>query len=394
MTKAHAKHSPSSYPRWSACPGSLRMIAAAPPERPSPFAAEGTCAHWVLEQAMTHGTDAAAYLGYKHAGHTVTDEMAEAVQTALDCIRPMIEEGDVVFIEQRFDLSPLNPPAPLFGTADIVIYKPGHQKLLVLDYKHGQGVAVEAHNNGQLRVYALGAVVALGEGHVVSEVESIIVQPRAFHPEGPVRAECLEPFELVEWSAELFAAIDRTLADDAPLAAGDHCRFCPAAGMCPALASKALAVMEQDFDVLDHPQAPPAPDSLTPEQIGRVLDQADVVEKWLSAVRAHAAGMLDRGEAVPGWKMIEKRGQRKWADEAQAWKTLDHAMEENVNDFAPRKLITPAQAEKLVGKAAYREHLEALVEKKSSGTTLAPEHDKRPAVTGSAETDFETIAAE
>lgn len=386
---AHVRHSPSSAHRWTACPGSLRMIDAAPPERPSPYAAEGTCAHWVLEQCLTHNRGAVDYINSTHAGHTVTEEMAAAVQLALDVVRDMVEPNDVLFIEERFDLALLNPPARLAGTADVVIYKPAAGRLLVLDYKHGQGLAVEAQGNMQMRTYALGAIVALGDVHPVREVEAIILQPRAFHPSGFVRSECLEPFELFEWSADLFAAQARTLEPDAPLAAGDHCRFCQAAGTCPALASRALAVMEQDFDVLDQPKAPTAPEALTPHQIGRVLEMADAVEKWLGAVRSHATGMLERGEPLPGWKLVDKRATRKWSAEDAATAQLTAAVGDKA--FAPRKIITPAQAEKLVGKAAYREHFEALVSKESSGTTLAPAHDKRHAVTPGA--DFDALPA-
>jgi hypothetical protein len=371
------------------------MIDAAPPERPSPNALEGSCAHWVHERALTEDTDARAMLGETKFGHEVTEDMADAVQVSLDYVRSRLEygnidDGDVVMVERKFDLAPLDPPAPIFGTADVCIYKPKTQRLLVIDYKHGRGVTVEAGGNGQMRIYALGAVVALGTEYPVREVEATIVQPRGRHPDGPIRSETVEPFELVEWSAEMFRAMEATLAPDAPLSAGEHCRWCPAAGTCPALASKALAVAEADFTVLDQPKAPPAPDTLTPTQVSHVLSHADVLEKWLASVRGHAQGMLERGETLPGWTLVEKRGRRAFTDEAAARKAL-LAAKVPEDDFAPRKLVSPAQAEKLLGKPGYREHLADLVETKSSGVTLAPETDKRPAVTGGAEGDFAAI---
>lgn len=388
----HVRHSPSSAHRWMACPGSPRLIAQAPPETTSVYAQEGTAAHAVLNACLSQGGDAARWVGRTVEGVLVTDDMAEAVQTALDTVRPLIGEGDRVFLEHRFDLSGLNPPAPLAGTADVVIYKPDTGRLIVIDYKHGKGVAVSAAGNPQLRVYALGAALALGDACPTREVEAMIIQPRADHVDGVIRAEGIEPFELIEWSADLLDAMRRTLDPRAPLAAGDHCRFCPAAGLCPALASRALAVAEADFQD-DTITRPPAPETLTPEQIGGVLTQADMLEKWLAAVRAHATGMLERGEPVPGWKLVAKRATRKWG----AAHTEDQIANALVTlgvptgDIYPPRIITPAQAEKLVGKPAYRTHIAPAVVMESSGATLAPAHDKRPAVAARAETDFAAI---
>jgi len=374
-----------------ACPGSLRLIAQAPPETSSVYAQEGTAAHALLEQCLRSGADPAGRIGDDIEGTVVTDDMIDAVQTALDTIRPMIGQGDRVFLEQRFDLGSLTPPAPLAGTADVVIYKADSGRLIVIDYKHGQGVAVSAAGNPQLRVYALGAALTLGDECPTREVEAMIIQPRAVHAEGVVRSEVIEPFELVEWSADLLDAMRRTLDPKAPVVAGDHCRFCAAAGLCPALASRALAVAEADFQD-DALTAPPAPDTLTPEQIGRVLSHAGLIERWLDAVRAHATGMLERGEPVPGWKLVAKRATRKWDGEDPAVMAALRETGLSEDEAAPRKTISPAQAEKLVGKPAFRDRLGALVVQESTGATLAPEHDKRPAVAARAETDFTAIA--
>ena len=165
--------------------------------------------------------------------------MADGVQVYVDAVRAELEPGDLLLVEQPFSLDQLRPPGEMFGTADAVIYKPKLRRLLVFDLKYGAGVVVEAVGNPQGRYYGLGACMALAD-RPVSEVEIVIVQPRAPHPAGPIRRETISAFELVEWSADLLEAAERTLDPEAPLVPGAWCRFCPAAGICPALREQAL----------------------------------------------------------------------------------------------------------------------------------------------------------
>lgn len=385
-TRAHAALGASSCYRWSACPGSVRLSAGIE-SKSSSYAEEGTAAHQLAEICLRNGQDPIEWvdrkLPAKYGSVYVTGEMADAVAVYTDYVRPFILAGDEVQIEHRFDLSSLGVGVPMFGTADCVIYRPQLRKLIVPDYKHGAGLAVEAEGNPQLRYYGLGAMLAMPDKPIDS-VEVVVVQPRAFHPAGPIRSETLDPFDLTLWSGELIEAAKATTQPDAPLSAGDHCRWCPAHPICPAQQSRALAVLESDFDAIT---VPPAPETLSAERIGHILQAADGVEAWLKAVRAHAYRLACDGNPPPGFKLVEGRpGNRAWADEDDAALALTIA---GVGEEAlyTRKLVSVAQAEKLLGKAAAKE-LAGYVTRKPGVPTLVPESDKRPAIEGGAAADF------
>jgi hypothetical protein len=320
--------------------------------------------------------------------------MAEAVQVYLDTVRGYFDPdaGDLLFIETRFTLDDLNPPDKMFGTADVVVYKPYARKLVVIDFKYGVGVIVSAIDNAQGRYYGLGAALKLRE-HPVVEVEIVIVQPRAQTAEGIIRSETVSAVELLEWSSNLMERAAATKAPDAPLAPGHHCRdtFCPAAGFCPALRALNEKAAQTEFDTLNphRPALPPA-ETLTPEQVDNVLNGAELLRFWVEEVRKHAFELFQRGTPVPNWKIVSKRAQRRWisenTDEVAAQLRLEMELpEEHV--WAPRKLKSPAQMEKGL-KAPQKKALEALWEKRSGGVTLARLTDKRNAVEVSAALEF------
>ena len=127
-------------------------------------------------------------------------------------------------------------------------------------------------------------------------------------------------------------------------------------------------------------------DSLSGADLGRILNKVEIMELWIRAVREEASHRLDTGKEVPGWKLVQKRATRKWVDEPRAGAALIAA------GLPPdalylTELRSPAQIEKIAPKAAamalkqvFADHVHAV----SSGTTLAPESDARPAVASGA----------
>lgn len=396
--RPHASLGASGAYRWMACPGSVRMSDGVP-ERTSDYAKEGTAAHELAQACLEQNRDPIEFIDRSFSGVMVTDLMAAAVETYINRARAIIEPGDMVLIEHKFSLERLTKGTavegvPMFGTADLVIYKPEIRWLYVLDYKHGQGVPVEAKGNPQGRYYALGAALSLqdqGVNPILVHIE--IVQPRVARlRDTPFQVETVEPMELIEWSADLLEAAERTLAPDAPLNPGGHCQFCPAAAICPSLQKHALTEAQAEFSPAGAITVPPAPDKLPPEKIGRVLAAADTIERWLSAVRAHAMGELEAGREIPGWKLVEgKLGNREWSSETDAALELVGA---GLSDDAiyEKKLISPTQAEKLIGKKAMA-GLSDIVTRKPGRPTLAPTSDQRPAITGGAAADFTALPA-
>lgn len=293
-------------------------------------------------------------------------------------LRALTNGVDGFWIEKRFNLAALQPPAPMFGTADIVAYDPAARTLEVVDLKYGQGVIVEVKENKQLRYYGLGALLSIDlTDFPVEKVKITIVQPRTAHSDGPIRSEEISVDELVGFAGDLLDAARATTQPDAPLNPGSHCRFCPASGRCPAQRERAQLVAQSDFAVQDF--EPPAPGLLAPEQFANMLGQLHILDDWMKAMRAHALAMLERGESVPGFKLVAKRANRKWDDEQTVALMLEN---DNFGDeiFEPKVLRSPAQIEKLLGKKPFEAKLAQFVVKKSSGLSMVPAADARPEV--------------
>jgi hypothetical protein len=292
----------------------------------------------------------------------VTAEMAEAVQVYLDAVRAEIQDGDDWDVEQRLKYSD-----DLWGTADFVRYRPSTGELLVADYKHGKGVPVEVENNPQALIYGLMKAKHLSN-RGISKVTLMIVQPRCEHPDGPVRRWSFDGFELLDFEDKVLEAIAATKKADAPLNPGDHCRWCPAKAICPALRAQSLEVARQDF-------APGL--SYKPEELAAALDKIPLIETWIKATREFAFEEAVAGRPPAGFKLVDKRATRKWRDENEAASALELVLPAD-EIYEPRSLLSPAKVEKLLGKTG-KKQIAGLTVAESSGLTLVHESDKRPA---------------
>lgn len=384
---AHAVLGASSADRWMNCPGSVHLSRGLP-DSPSEHAAEGTAAHELAEKCLTNGHASAEFyrgeiIPVDDYSFEVDDDMIEAVDVYLAEIQKIRDEAPdlVEWVERRFSLEALQPPQPMFGTGDWVAYSRALRRLWVLDYKHGRGKVVQFVGNPQLRYYGLGALITLPLDLPVREVDLRIVQPRA----GNVGGEVIAAEQLLDFAGELMLAAKAVDKPDAKLAPGDWCRWCRAKAICPALKGQALAVAQAEFG------QPPAPHTLTPEQVAYVLERADVVEEWVAAVRKFALAEAEQGRAPPGFKLVNKRATRRWAVAEDAVAASLAALGAEPDTLFERKLVTPAAAEKLL-KPLKQKLPDGLANAVSSGYSLAPESDKRPAVNLlSAADEFDTI---
>lgn len=384
MTAAHSKIGASSADRWMTCPGSVKLSANLP-NYTTEYAAEGTAAHTLAEQCYTSGMQPETFIGTKmHVAEfeiEVTQEMCDAVHVYLGAIDLVVSDGaavgGVARAEVRFHLASVHPD--LFGTGDFVHFNPATKTLTVLDYKHGAGKPVEVKNNSQLKYYALGALLELKVG--ADKVVYGIIQPRCPHPDGPVRTETIDALDLLEFADDLVKAATATEDPNAPLVTGDHCRWCPAAAICPALKEKANMAASTAFKPVSPYDA---------VALAKTLSELDMVEAWCKSVREFAYSEAERGETIPGFKLVAKRATRKWLDAvaARTW-LLSKGVNKTDIETTP-ELKTPAQIEKVIGKELAKA-LPEFVKAESSGHTLVPNDDKRPAAKPAVASVFQPI---
>ena len=176
-TPEHAYLSASAAHRWMACPGSPEAEAASP-DVASPYAQEGTVAHELAALALTDPMAYAVAMGRGSplpvSGVVPDEEMREAVSGYVEYIGKLRGRK---FVEQRVDLSEWVSGG--FGTADAIVL---HRRTLhVIDLKYGRGVRVDASNNPQLLLYALGAMALVADFVDVRQVVLTIYQPRLDH---------------------------------------------------------------------------------------------------------------------------------------------------------------------------------------------------------------------
>lgn len=353
----HARLSPSSMDRWSVCAASVRLSEGIP-NTTSSYAEEGTRMHGICADVLN---------GKPWPAPTnISEDAEEHCRVYTDYVQNLVKAtGGKLFVEQHISAEKIDKD--VFGTADAIVYDEKNSRLHIIDFKYGAGIAVESEGNKQMRCYALGALLTFSDFRV-DEIEITIVQPRAPHTCGPIRSETLSALGLLRFAGELRELAERTRNPKALFATGDHCRFCPAAGICTALSAKATELALTKFES----KAP-----YVPEKLAEVLDRLPLLEDWIKSVREFAFNELNAGKVVPHWKLVPKRAQRKWTDESVVKYNLE-ALGYGILDYTETKLKSPAQVEKLLG-TRNKTILESLVIQESSGLTLAPESDKREA---------------
>jgi hypothetical protein len=249
----------------------------------------------------------------------------------------------------------------VFGSTDL-IGRIG-KRAIVLDWKFGDGVAVDVEENPQLMFYAAAAMrteEAKWAFVDVEEIEMVIVQP----PQ--VKRWVTTPARIAQFEKDLVKAVKLAQQPNAELKVGDHCRWCAAKPVCPQMTGavdRALQVQLKEIDV---------------DMLGKYLKNADLLEDWIKDLRGLAMQLLEKSLPVPGYKLVQKQARRKWSDESKAKQALlDLGLKESV--VVETSVMSPAQAEKAL-KKRFSELPEGLVKSESSGTTLASADDPRPAV--------------
>lgn len=359
-----AKHSSivggSTASRVINCPGSVALAAQMPPKPSSKYADEGTLLHDVISEFISRDNiPLQSWVGTEYNGQVLTMELMEEkllpALAALDAIDPNVEM--VLEVEQTVSFGDFIPGA--FGSVDLIGTL--NKRTVILDWKFGDGVPVEAENNKQLLFYAAAARRTPETSWAfqnTDEIELIIVQP-------PHTRRWVTTFEMLDqFELELARAVKLAQQPDAPLEVGSHCRWCAGKPLCPKMTGAADRALQVKLDALDG------------AGVGKLLAQADLVEEWIKDLRELAFTMLENDKPVAGYKLVAKRATRQWLDEKKA---QDWLAQQGVNPIKEPEVISPAQAEKILkkSKVALPDELVSAV---SSGSTLAPESDPRPAV--------------
>lgn len=378
--RAHAKLSASGSSRWLACPGSVKLESQYPDVTTS-FAEEGTAAHELSELMLQYKIGEITKRQYsgrlkKHKkGEYFSQEMLDHCENYTDLVVERVNEAKaktkdaLVLLEQRLDFSQWVPEG--FGTGDVLVIADGVME--VIDLKYGKGVLVSAENNSQMRLYGLGAYNEYDLLYDIETVRMTIIQPRLDN----VSTEELAADELLKWAEEVVKPTAEEAAQGSEtFEAGSHCRFCKARAECRVRAEANLELAKHEFK---------EPELLSPVEIADVLAKADELKSWVSDIEGHALDQAYKhGVSYPGWKVVEGRSSRIYVDKeaVQDLLILEGYSEDEIHKPTEIKGITDMQ--RVLGKKQFDTLLKDFIIKPPGKPKLAPESDKRPALSSAA----------
>ena len=341
------------------CPASVKLVQQMPPKPSSEHADRGTLLHNVIAELLEFDKTPEQCIGTTYKNQTLTQELIDEkiipALAALDEIDP--EKQMEYMVETRVAFGDFLPG--VFGSTDLLGRK--NKRAVVLDWKFGDGVLVDVEDNPQLLFYAAAAMRTPAAQWVfegVDEIECVIVQPPM------VRRWVTTPERVKQFEVELARAVRESSWPEPTMQTGDHCRWCAAKPVCPQMTGEVDRALRLQLA------------NLPAEQIAMQLEQADRLEDYIKDLRALAFQMLEKEHPVPGYKLVAKQSRRQWVDEEKAKQFLLKSL---VEPYKELEVISPAQAEKVLKKIKIELPSE-LVVSVSSGSTLAPDSDPRPAV--------------
>lgn len=375
----HSDWSASGMERWGICAGSIALTKEVP-RSDTKYSREGTVAHNLGERVFlgdlfTPG-DA---LGAVVDGVKIDQEMVDAIQTYVDFVDSIDPENvGQTYYEKTLAINKASLPkeAKLFGTADVLFFIDSKNLLRVhiVDLKYGKGVPVNVIDNKQLLYYGLGAVyMVMDKKKKLStyfakkrlELTMTIVQPRAEHPEGPIRSWTIDANRLLEFEEYLQKTVKYSIENPDDFVSGSHCRFCPAKEVCPELNRTDQEALEE----IDYLKLQANPKDLTPDEFAEALASCDVLEDVIKRHRKYAVKLLESGSQIPGWQMIPTRATRRWSDESK----LRHHLESLSLDpqrMASLASLSPTQLENVLSESDWQS-VQHLVVQESNGTRLS-----------------------
>ena len=360
----HAVLSASGSHRWLNCTPSARLELEFE-NTGSEAAREGTAAHALCEHKLKR---ALRMRSKRPVSDYDSDEMEECTDAYVEFVMEQYEAAKqvcrdpVILIEQRLDFSCYVPDG--FGTGDCLIIS--DDKLHIIDFKYGMGVLVEAEENPQMKLYALGALAVYDALYDIKEVSMTIFQPRREN----VSTWTVSVEDLKAWAEkELKSRAKMAYDGEGEYLPGEWCTFCRAAVRCRARAEEKMKLAQTEFRM---------PPLLTDAEIEDILTVLPDLTKWANEIGAYALdAALNHGKVWSGFKVVEGRSVRKYRDENAV---AEAAKDAGYKDIYRQSLIPLTEMQKLMGKDKFEAILGGLVIKAPGKPTLVPKSDKRPAM--------------
>lgn len=370
----HSNLGPSKANQWINCPPSVSLEADFPDKQTSE-ASEGTLAHKIAEEIMRYNNHEITKQAFTRRLNKLKEDpqfnqsMLEYVEGYASFVWAKVNEAKkscpdpIVLFEQELHFEQYVPGG--FGTADVVII--ADDMAHVIDFKYGKGVGVVAKDNPQLRLYALGLYLEYADLYDIQRIKMTIVQPRLDN----ITSDTISCEDLLKWAETVAApAAAQALKGEGQQKVGDHCRWCKAKAVCRAQKEYQMAVAKYDFE---------EPPLLDEDEIADVLTRIDSLVKWAGLIKDYALQQaLENHTRYPGFKLVEGRSVRKYADQGKIAEVLTNAGQSADHIYKPMELIGITDMERLLGKKRFAELVGPYITKPEGKPTLVSETDPRP----------------
>lgn len=280
---SHSILSPSKAERRLFCPGSMQLEAQYP----------DVSNEWSLEGKLAHDY-CYHILGCTDEIINVDINMQRYCETYITYVRNI--EAQWAVFEQEFYMYRVHPK--MFGTPDAVIID-NENTYHIIDFKYGFS-AVEVKENWQLLSYAMG----VDEFFPVVNAKKFtltIVQPRAYHRDGPIRSWTITSEELDKYREILKNNSEICMSEDPPLNAGLHCIYCKARPDCSTFSQKVISMAKENkqFD--------------SPGQELQFLKGAKkMLDRRIDDLTNNLISRLKDGHEVTIYKLKSTHSRRKW----------------------------------------------------------------------------------
>lgn len=347
----HSRFSPSSSKKWLTCTKSMMLPPREVKQNESSHANRGTAIHAMCEDLLLTGKSEKEYSGYT----PTEDDVAGTVEPYVNYILGLKEECTHSYVEKKVFIH-----EECYGTADFVGFNEKTGTLHVADLKAGQGVFVDVENNTQLRIYAIGALNFLyAEGHGVQKIVTHVIQPGMNN----IASEEVEMIELKRLRTQIHDTIEKINEGEGEFAPSeDACRWCEHKTTCPELTKMANKIAANDFEGID---------------LAEKMQMIPVLKLFIKSVEEDTFKALDQGTKVPGFKMIEGRGSRKWQNAEGPLNDLIKMGLPKEKLTAPSTALSVAQMEKLLKKEKITDfELAGYIVKKPGAPKVAPQSAK------------------
>lgn len=349
----HAKLSASGSHRWIRCPGSVKAEEGLL-DTSNKYSEEGSLAHDLAERM---------FFNKDYSDLNVTEEMVGYVKYYVDYLRSI---WGIVYIETKVDFSHIVPEG--FGTADAIVIK--HKifgdDLHIIDLKYGKGVKVEAYENTQLLLYAIGVLNRSYDIDVnnidpdrIEFIHLEIVQPRLNHKS----KWTISMATLKHWGGYLKAKAEEALKPNAFRTPSEiACQWCKANATCLALHNFTDEIISDNLE---------NPEDMTDEDTKKVLDNSKLISSFIKNVEERVYNHILTGNILPGYKLVNGGKRRKLILKSE------EILVELLGERAYTKsLVGVLELEKLLDK----ETLDYLVYFSNNRPLLVKEEDKREAI--------------